>query len=272
VETLIVLSREDPVARGVGPLLGQGEAEAWHIDGAPVRRLSPKTLALWREPLHINDEGLNAALPDDLKARISGIVFPSMHKSESGNVSLTVHPVGNLTPEAVAGGRPLTVNPVPAHLMTEAYLRLREEGLKIGIETSFESTHHGPYLEFPCFFVEIGSTATEWGRPDVHHAIARTIMDLDVDRVANDRIAIGIGGGHYVPRFKDLVRKRAVSMAHMVPSHKLGYLDEALAKELVRASPGVEGCFFAKAGERETTPMAQLLPELHEKALGPRAP
>lgn len=269
-EYLVILSRQDPVAKGVASLLGQGMATPWHVDGTVVRRLDSGALTLWREPLHIFDSGLNGALPPELTQRLRAVIFPSMHRSESGTICMTVHPVGNLTEDTEMGGKSRTVNPVPARLMTAAFMRLREEGMKIGIDTTFEATHHGPFLEYPSFFVEIGSSQTEWENREVHQAISRVVADLDDETTRQDPIVVGVGGGHYMPRFKDLVRNRSVALAHLIPSHNLNAVDGNLAKELVRSSPGVEGCLYARAREKDICVLSQLLPETREKDLKAR--
>jgi len=269
-DCLIILSRQDPVAKGVAALLGQGEATSWHVDGAVVRRLEQGELTLWREPLHIFDSALNGALPPELAQRLRAVVFPSMHRSESGTICLTVHAVGNLTEDTAMGGLPRAVNPVPARLMTAAFLHLREEGMKIGIETTFEGTHHGPFLQYPSFFVEIGSSQAEWENQEVHQAISRILLDLSDEETRGDPIVVAVGGGHYMPRFKDLVRSKSVAFAHLIPSHNLLAVDEVLAKEVVRSSPGVEGVIYARAREKGMSHISQLLPEKSEKDLKAR--
>ncbi|KAA3475733.1 D-aminoacyl-tRNA deacylase-like isoform X2 [Gossypium australe] len=82
---------------------------------------------------------------------------------------------------------------------------------------TLEATHHGPEINSPTMFVEIGSTEEYWKRQDAAQAIALLVWEgLGLgERIAvgnwsrdNDRnkILLGIGGGHYVPRHMDIVQ------------------------------------------------------------------
>lgn len=267
---LLVLSQQDPVARGVSSLLGTGEATDWKVQGTPVRRLSNETYTLKREPLHVTDEGLDALLPVPLMKKVNALIFPSVHRSQSNLAALTVHPLGNLTADNQVGGMPNTVNPVPPHLMTEAFLRLSEEGARVGMEVTFEATHHGPSLSYPSFFVEVGSTVLEWERRELQRAVANVVTDLLPSRTSGSQVVVGVGGGHYMPFFKDLVRRRRVSVAHLVPSHDLASLSLSVAEQVVRLSPGAQGCVWARARDREACPIRSLLADAREADLPPR--
>ncbi len=232
--------------------------------------VAPNLMAVKRPDWHIRDERLVQELPAALLARIDAIIFPSVHQSESRRPCLTVHPVGNLTDDVSVGGRPRTVNPVPALLMTEAFHRLREEGARVGMEATFEATHHGPALPVPCFFIEAGSTETEWNRTDLHRAIADSLLGLP-DTLPERPIVLGLGGGHYMPYFKDLVRRRSVALGHMVPTHHLPGVTREFAQQLVQASPGATGLVYAKTKDRTGSPFEGLMPSLAEGEL-PNAP
>lgn len=269
---IIVASQQDPVGREVAHRLGVGSPTEHHIGMSPVRQLRPGLMLVKREALHIHDTSLAEEIPLGLATQIEALIFPSVHRSESNRPALTVHPLGNLGAEAEVGGLPLELNPVPARLMTEAFLRWQEVGSRVGIETTFEATHHGPWLRHPSFFIEIGATAAEWEREDALSALAGLLRDLEVERTAKSPVVLGVGGGHYMPRFRDLVRKRDVAVAHLVPSRVWGTLDRAMAEQLVARSPHVQGIVFAKAEDSGIGPAtAQLLPPVREGDLATRS-
>ena len=268
---IIVASEEDPVAKAVATLLGTGEATEHHLGHSRLRHLGGDRYLLRRPGLHIEDANLGEEVPATLLPHIEAMIFPSVHRSDSNRPALTVHPTGNLTPDAEVGGRPSALSAVPARLMTEAFLRWHEEGARLGIETTFEATHHGPLLDSPSFFIEIGSTPKEWEQPRALKALADLLLTVEVARTAADPVVVGVGGGHYMPRFRDLVRKRKVAVGHLVPSHDLPSLDAAMAAQLVQRSAGAVGVILAKAADNgSSSALLRLLPELHERTLPPR--
>lgn len=269
---IIVVSEEDPVARGVLARLGPGEPTDLHVGEERLREIGPGRYLLRRRPLHIFDEGLAREIPAELAVRVEALIFPSVHRSETNLPALTVHPLGNLGPESEVGGRPLELNPVPGRLMTEAFLRLHEAGRRIGIDATFEATHHGPWLPLPSFFIEIGATEVEWTRADALDELAQILRTLEVDRASRGPLVLGVGGGHYMPRFRDMVRKREVAVGHLVPSHRWSGMAREMREQLVARSLRVEGVMYARAADAEVGRVDDLLPEIREKQLPSRAP
>jgi D-aminoacyl-tRNA deacylase len=131
--------------------------------------------------------------------------------------------------------------------MTAALRRLRLEARELPYEVTFEATHHGPYLETPTFYIEQGSTEKEWTDLAASEAIARTLLNLEP---VDAPVAVGFGGGHYVPRHSDLAVARRIAFGHLLPSHAL----EGLPRERIDAAI-------------ERTPAASLA-YLHRKSLG----
>jgi D-aminoacyl-tRNA deacylase len=264
-----VISAADPVARGVAQRLGSGEPSGAHVAGASVRALGNDLYLLHRPGLHVEDASLSTDLSSALGPRLKAVIFPSMHRSGSGMPALTVHPIGNLGAQARLGGLPRRLTPVPARLQTEALLRLHDAAQDLGIASTFEATHHGPLLSVPSFFLEAGSSPTVWEDPRVHRALAALLRDLDGELARDGPIVVGVGGGHYVPRFRDLVRHREVAVGHLVPDHHVSDLDARMWEELVRQTPQAEGVLLARPLSSFTGPPG--LPVLSEQSLPRRA-
>ncbi len=266
----MVISESDPVARGVAGCLGHGEPSGDHVAGTTVRDLGKGLYLLRRPGLHLEDLSLSADLTGTLGPRLEGVIFPSVHRSERGLPALTVHPIGNLGSEARLGGLPRHLTPVPARLLTEAFLRLHEHGHDLGIPGTFESTHHGPLLSVPSFFLEAGSSPTVWEDPRVHRALATTLRELDGEPAREGPIVVGVGGGHYVPRFREVVRHRKVAVGHLVPDHHVAGLDAGMWEELLRQTPGVQGILYARS---PSSPPGRLtVPVWSEASLSRRDP
>lgn len=101
----------------------------------------------------------------------------------------------------------------------------------------FEVTHHGPWLETPTFFLEIGSTAEQWKDPQAGRLQAEVIGDCIPEEGYLD--LMGVGGGHYAPRFTELALSRKVNFGHMLANYKMeGADDEAICRML---REGMEG-------------------------------
>jgi len=107
--------------------------------------------------------------------------------------------------------------------MTNILRLLKLKASHLPFETSFEVTHHGPYLETPAMYVEIGSDETMWGHRGAAEAIASAIMEAGEEQ---GPVAIGIGGGHYAPRFTDVVSTSRIAFGHMMPTYAIKEMDE----------------------------------------------
>jgi D-aminoacyl-tRNA deacylase len=87
------------------------------------------------------------------------VVFLSRHSSQSGKPTLSVHTPGNFG-NAELGGLPRTLSVSPAKAMQDtlkALMHFKNE-MNLDYEVSYECTHHGPSLNVPTMFVELGSS------------------------------------------------------------------------------------------------------------------
>jgi D-aminoacyl-tRNA deacylase len=242
---LIVISEPDPVASRVVQEWGTPPATGDRVDGTPLRRLNDTTLELRRAGRHIHDERLDLRLPREVRDLRPTLVFPSIHRSEQNVVCLTVHPLGNLGGRSELGGRPRTVSPTDPRSMASVLRNLSERGASAGFTATYEATHHGPELGLPACFVEIGyGTANEPPAAAVR-VLAATLREIAPDPA--DRIAFGVGGGHYAPHFTDLALRRRWALGHIVSRHALEDLDTTTAAAAYRSTPGAEGILFARA-------------------------
>jgi D-tyrosyl-tRNA(Tyr) deacylase len=239
---LIVLAEPDPVARAVGQLWGTLGATGEHVVSVPVRTLGEGIAVLRRPGPHTHDERLDSRLPPSL--RQIPIVFPSIHRSESGHPCLTVHPIGNPGPAAELGGSPGHLVPTAPRLMAAMLRAFAEASGATGMPATYEATHHGPALHQPAFFAEIGLTEGAEPAAAAVQALARGLREAVED--GRDRVAVGIGGGHYAPHFTDLVLDRHWAFGHILSRHCLTGLSPATAESAWSATPGAEGWLFAR--------------------------
>src|SRR3989338_3904991 len=165
-------------------------------------------------------------------------IFASKHVSRAGINSLTVHSIGNWT-KAEAGGRNRTLVRTPAALMKKCLQLMAEKAEKAGLdhEVIQEATHHGPYLEKPAMFIEIGSSEGRWNDEKAGRTVAETIIEaINEDAGEKVKTAIGIGGLHYAQSFRKIMLGTGTAISHICPKHQLAGLDEPMLRQAMEQS------------------------------------
>ncbi len=128
------------------------------------------------QDLHIYAEGIDKKWQKENNKEIDNIVFLSRHKAASGRPSLTVHPIGNWG-NADYGGKEAEVSGATPGWMTGLLLKIRENRID-GYDVCFEATHHGPFLQTPTMFLEIGSSESEWEKKEPARALIKSLLEL----------------------------------------------------------------------------------------------
>jgi len=165
------------------------------------------------------------------------LIFVSRHKSEKGTNSLTVHTPGNWK-SADFGGQTGEVCPCSAFFLKHIFKILTEKAKDSGYPVSLEVTHHGPYLEKPCCFIEIGSSEKQWEDKKAARIVASTVKQaIDTYNEKYDWIpAIGIGGPHYCPNLNKIQLSSKYALGHIIPEYMLPLtkfmLNQALNKTI----------------------------------------
>ncbi len=166
-------------------------------------------------------------------------VFISKHKSESGFKCFTTHTPGNWLGEATHGGKGKSLavsNPLLQYLFLK---NLRNN--PFSIEATLEVSHHGPTeLKKPVTFIEIGSTKHEWGIEEYGRFVAETVIKSleEYRKRLNLKVAVGIGGPHYAPKFTKYMEEKDVAIGHIIPKYVLDNLDMGMIKESVEKTSG----------------------------------
>ena len=180
--------------------------------------------------IFIDQESVNSQnLPFPKSLRL--LIFLSRHKSESGRPTLSVHTPGNLG-EASLGGVPRKVSISPASAMKEALLAMKraQEEMDLKYEVSYECTHHGPSLDVPTMFVELGSSPKQWGDVAAAEAVARgALAAASIEKTYPS--VLGIGGPHYNGKFTRKALGTEIAFGHMVPKYAIERLDEEMLRQ-----------------------------------------
>ncbi|MCI4368094.1 MAG: D-aminoacyl-tRNA deacylase, partial [Thermoplasmata archaeon] len=252
----------DPVARAVSECWGTLPATGWACEGAPLRALSDRAWVLKRPGHHVLDANLELALPPGIGDIELPLVFPSVHRSESERPCLTVHPLGNPGPSAEVGGAPSQLGGTAPRLMADALRRIAELGKREGLGASFEATHHGPLLRRPAFFVEIGFGAAAAPPPSAVRGLAALLGELTRDD--RDRVAVGLGGGHYAPHFTELALERHWAFGHILSKHALSTASPQVIRQALERTPGAEGFLYQRAQDEVQYDLGQIAKRLRD--------
>ena len=180
----------------------------------------------------INDDLI---FTENLDKKISAdiFIFASKHRSKENTPSFAVHAIGNWD-KADFGGEERKLCSSSAVLLKNLFIELNENGKNLGFELTMEATHHGPYLEKPAVFVEIGSTEKEWSNKENGQIIARTIINALTNKNKNYEITIGIGGPHYCSNFNKVILRTDIAFSHICPKYHLSKLNEELIKQSIQ--------------------------------------
>ncbi len=166
------------------------------------------------------------------------IVFASTHRSEKGKPSLSLHAPGNWR-NADLGGNPGKISKTSAYVLKYLFQNLNKlyeqnkSSLSKEYEITLEVTHHGPSIDIPCCYIELGSTENEWSDREAAKIIAKTILTLENYPENNPYqwiAAIGIGGPHYCNNFNKIQLSSEYAIGHIIPEYALP-LTESMLKE-----------------------------------------
>ena len=156
-------------------------------------------------------------------------IVPSSHKSVSGRPMLSVHAPGNWS-KAELGGQPKKLSFAPALYIAQLLQEIAEEVKEIGLkyDVGLEVTHHGPTLDFPVLFAEVGSSEKEWSDLEACKLLAKSITKAVNTEPEKKDVCFGFGGPHYAPAFTRAVLAGKFAVGHICPKYHLSEISEEL--------------------------------------------
>ena len=230
----IIISKKDEASVNIGNQLLKNYE--WKNEGGVL--IHENKIIYFIEDLHLYHDNVDEEIKK-LGYNVDTIIFASKHSSKSGKKTLSVHPIGNFT-FAEYGGKDMELVKTNPLLMRNA-LQLLKEKNTMGYEVSYEATHHGPYLKTPTFFIEVGSTEKEWKNEKAGKIIADVIMEMKENSYD---VAVGIGGGHYAPRFTDIALKNGIAFGHIAAKYSVPYLNDEMVEKMLAATPHCKKAYF----------------------------
>jgi len=191
------------------------------------------------------DKQLKTKLKKELKLDFDFIIFASKHQSVKKIRSLSVHPIGNWK-NADFGGKNEIICPSNALILKHFFQTLEKnmQNENLDYNLTMEATHHGPYIETPCLFIEIGSTSEEWNNKKAGKIIAETIIksvntfkNVKEHKFKNLKIAFGIGGPHYCPNFNEIQLGNKFAISHVIAEYALPLTPSMVAEAINKTIP-----------------------------------
>ncbi len=179
-----------------------------------------------------------------VQAKIDLLIFPTTHRSEKAVPSMCVHAPGNFG-EAKLGGIPEKLCKTNPQIIRFLWEQLKHVfGTEGDHEIVMEATHHGPDLDVPTIFLEIGSNEAAWQNKQFGAHMATVLCNLanaDTQAVQKKFIpALGIGGPHYAPNFLKLMEKTNYAVGHICAKYNLENLDDKMLQQAIETSGAQE--------------------------------
>jgi len=224
----IIVSRQDPAGLNIRDILvgvhGFNDTTEM-FNNSPVFAKQGIKLYTVEKPT-IDSDGVDKEIEGDW------IIFATRHQAASGKKCFCVHVPGNWD-KAEAGGSEKTLCRALPGVMKEALSKI--DGVYGGdeFEIAQECTHHGPAIDKPCLFIEIGSAEAEWTRGDAGEVIANVVNYLCMNKAKKYKEVIVLGGGHYSQVATKLMSRTEYAVGHVCPKYVLKALDENMLKQAV---------------------------------------
>jgi D-aminoacyl-tRNA deacylase len=234
---LIVASTKDIAGMNIAKLLieyykFEKTSEMFHQNSIYLKNVKGNDVKL----VFANEEIIQTQfITDYFSPRL--IVFVSRHSAQSGIPTLSVHTPGNLGDKVEFGGIPRKVSVSPASAMKDCLIemmRLKEER-RLEYEVSYECTHHGPCLDVPAMFAELGSSPMQWKDLKAAEAVAHATMYAisKQSEQSEYEAVLGIGGPHYNDKFTKVALTSKYAFGHIIPKYAVSQVDYSMVRQCV---------------------------------------
>jgi len=231
LKSIILLSDEDPVGKNLMD---------YYLSRCNLKVIEKGTFYLLEGDIgiyYLNESLLEIDKPPE-KAEF--YVFGSRHESAKKTPSFLVHVPGNWD-KAEHGGKDYTVS-IAAPWAMKAALVYFHKNNSPGYYVGYEATHHGPSLDVPCAFIEVGSTPAEWNNKPAIEILAKACIIAAKSEKKRYKTVIGIGGPHYPIEFtKIALMFPEIAFGHIIPRY---HISEKTIIEAMKKSPDVRYVIF----------------------------
>tara|TARA_B100000945_G_C20418538_1_gene616485 strand:- start:1277 stop:2209 length:933 start_codon:yes stop_codon:yes gene_type:complete len=238
--TLLLASNKDKASMNIYSevleLNGWGDTQEYSHGRVTINSISDVELLLINQ-LHIWADGIDLKHQEITSSDVDEVLVLSRHVSSSETPAITLHAIGvpGGAPhgmKAESGGVNGKVSP-PSTRFAELFRTMKrvatDKKLDQKYDLTMETTHHGPLLDSPTLYLEIGSTEEQWSDKEAARVWAETIslcLGIEGEGIRWDGcgdVMIGFGGGHYAPRHKAVISESDVWLGHILASYSLDF-------------------------------------------------
>jgi D-aminoacyl-tRNA deacylase len=229
--------------------------------------------------LHIRADNIDVDYMESTGVSVEGVLILSRHVSSSETPAMTLHAIGipGILPFGEIGisgglnGVLVPPNPFFAPLFRTMTKFAKERKIDDEFDLTLETTHHGPVLNTPTLYIEIGSTEKEWIRDDVADCWAETISHVlglftaEKPYIDNNLdVMIGFGGGHYAPRHKAVILESNINLGHVIANYSLSFDDFDESKN--PSGPWISSVVAAVESTKISFPNSNIFAHLDRKS------
>lgn len=186
----------------------------------------------------------NESLNRERISQFDFVIFVSRHQSAKSEKTLSVHAPGNWG-KAEFGGYENQVCKSSALFQKQLLQTLNDNVAKYELKdysVTMEATHHGPLIDKPCVFIEIGSTESEWVDRRAGFVVAKTIADTISTFKENpyNEITVAVGGPHYCPGFNKIQLFSNVAISHVISQYAFPLTSEMILEAIKKTEEEVD--------------------------------
>ncbi|RLG48545.1 MAG: hypothetical protein DRN90_03415 [Thermoproteota archaeon] len=219
---VLVASSQDIAAKNMYSILKNELGEEIRVGKCKIslKKVEKKVLYV-REPKELGAEQADA------------IIVLSRHSGTPGGPIITTHVPGNFGP-SVYGGEDRKISIAMPFFMKNFLKAVQKGAEEIGYPIALEPTHHGPSLDTPIAFVEVGSNEENWKDLRACKVVALSVIKaLEMEREGKFTPAIAIGGPHLNSKFTEIELTSNYAIGHFVRKLDTEYLDLEMLREAV---------------------------------------
>jgi len=190
-------------------------------------------------PIYYIEKKIVYAENIDKKIKEDFVIFASKHEGIKPKI-LSVHPPGNFK-QAKLGGKQEKICKTSSTILKTFFQELNKNIPKTW-QTTLECTHHGPFIEKPCLFIEIGSNEKDWKDKDAGKAIATTIEQA-IEKIKQNKkyqSAIGIGGPHYCPNFNKIQLNSDIAISHIISQYIFPITEQIIKQAIEKTQEKIQ--------------------------------
>ncbi|MCS7102837.1 MAG: D-aminoacyl-tRNA deacylase [Candidatus Korarchaeum sp.] len=233
----LAYSKRDPAGSGIVKKIREAAGEEFSLSDKKC-----EILELDREILY---------LKDDFFRGFDYILVLSKHSGTPDHPIFTAHAPGNFG-RAKYGGDHFKLSIAIPSLMKEYLMAASKRAEGIGYWVGFEPTHHGPTLDLPTAFLEVGCDERAWSDENgLRVAYESTLEAIESWRDGKFVAAVAFGGPHVNEHFTKVELFTKFAIGHAARKLDAEWVDEEMVRQaLVRSSEPVSHAIVDNKGLR----------------------